>query len=126
MNIQDAIKSVKEGFDAIWVSNHGGRQFDGAVSSISVLPEIVRAVDGKTKILFDSGVRSGLDIMRALALGADFVFLGRAFCYGVSALGKIGGHHVYEILKEELSCNMKQVGVETLNEIRKLEPVIFN
>lgn len=120
----DAQKAVALGIDGIWVSNHGGRQFDGAVSSISALPAIQQTVKGQVKILFDSGVRSGLDIMRAISLGADFVFLGRPFCYGVSALGAIGAFHVYEILKEELSGNMKQVGVETIEQIQQLEPIV--
>jgi len=115
----DARKAVEIGLDGIVVSNHGGRQFDGAPPTIEVLPEIVKAVDGRLAILFDSGIRTGLDIMRALHLGADFVLLGRAFLYGVAALGDIGGHHVIEILTDELKNNMMQLGVEKLADLRK-------
>lgn len=113
----DAEEAIKIGMDGIVVSNHGARQFDGAPSSIEVLPEIVKSVNGKLKIIFDSGVRSGLDILRALHLGADFVLLGRAFIYGVAALGKYGGDHVVEILMEDLKNNMVQIGVSAVGEI---------
>ena len=95
----------------------GGRQFDGAPAAIDLLPAIARQVKGKTSILFDSGIRSGLDIIRALALGADFVFLGRAFIYGVAALGRYGGDHTVEILLEDLKNNMNQLGCETLADL---------
>jgi L-lactate dehydrogenase (cytochrome) len=114
----DAEMAVKIGMDGIVVSNHGARQFDGAPSSIEALPEIVKAVKGKTAILFDSGIRSGLDILRALYLGADFVLLGRAFLYGVAALGKFGSDHVVEILTEELKNNMVQMGISDLSAVR--------
>lgn len=113
----DAEKAVSIGLDGVMVSNHGGRQFDGAPTAIESLPAVVEAVGGKTTILFDSGVRSGLDIMRALSLGAQFVLLGRAFIYGVAALGKYGGHHVAEILIDELKNNMVQFGIESLDEL---------
>jgi L-lactate dehydrogenase (cytochrome) len=99
------------------VSNHGGRQFDAAPSALEVLPEIVEAVGDRAKILFDSGVRSGLDIARAIALGADFVLLGRAFMYGVAALGERGGDHVAELLMADLKNNMIQLGCARLDEI---------
>ena len=79
------------------VSNHGGRQFDGAPAPIDALPAIAHAVGTRAKVLFDSGVCGGLDIARALALGADFVLLGRAFMYGVAALGRRGGDHVAQL-----------------------------
>ena len=122
MHEADARKAVDLGFDGIVVSNHGGRQFDGSPAAIEVLPDIVKEVKGQTKILFDSGVRSGLDIIRALALGADFVLLGRAFVYGVAALGKWGGEHAIQILREELSNTMIQMGIETLEEVKTLSP----
>lgn len=114
---QDAVKAVEIGFDGVMVSNHGGRQFDGAITSIEALPNIVKAVNGKAKILFDSGVRNGLDIMKALSLGADFVMLGRAFIYSVAALGKFGGNHAVEILMDDLKNNMVQLGVEDLKSL---------
>ncbi len=116
---QDAAEAVKIGLDGILVSNHGGRQFDGGPAAIEALPEIVKTVGGKAKILFDSGVRTGLDVLRALHLGADFVLLGRPFMYGVCALGKYGGDHVYQILADDLKNNMVQYGVEGLAHIER-------
>ena len=117
---EDAKKAVEIGFDGVVISNHGARQFDGAIASLDALPEIVQAIKGKADILFDGGVRTGLDIMKALSLGADFVLLGRAFIYGVSALGQYGGHQVVEILKDELINNMYQLGVEDISSISKI------
>lgn len=114
---EDAEKAVAVGVDGIQVSNHGARQFDAAPAAIDSLPVVARAVKGKTAILFDSGVRSGLDIIRALSLGAEFVFLGRAFIYGVSALGRYGGDHVVEILMAEMRADMSQLGYATIKEI---------
>ncbi len=114
---KDAENAIKIGMDGIVVSNHGGRQFDGAPTAIDVLPEIAKVAKGKTAILFDSGVRSGLDIMRALHLGAEFVLLGRPFIYGVAALGKLGGDHTTEILMEDLKNNMIQLGINSLNKL---------
>ena len=111
-------KLKDHGADAIWVSNHAGRQFDAAPSSISVLPAIRAATD--LPILFDSGVRGGLDILRALALGADFVMMGRAFHYGLAALGSKGAHHVVDILREDLIANMGQLGCQSLVDLRDL------
>lgn len=115
----DALSLVSVGVDAIVVSNHGGRQFNAAPAAIDVLPELVKAIDGKCVVMFDSGVRTGLDILRARALGADFVLLGRAFLYGVTALGEEGGDHVAAILKEDMANNLKQLGVRSLNELDK-------
>jgi len=115
----DAAKAVEIGLDGIVVSNHGGRQFNGAPAAIEALPAIVDEVGNKITILFDSGVRNGLDLMRALHLGADFVLLGRAFVYGVAALGKYGGDHVVEILMDDLKNNMVQLGVGSIGDLRK-------
>ena len=114
---EDAEKAIGIGIDAIQVSNHGGRQFDAAPAAIDLLPPIVRQVNGRTLILFDSGIRSGLDILRALALGADFVFLGRPFIYGAAALGRYGGDHTVEILLDDLRVNMIQMGFASLDDI---------
>lgn len=113
----DAEKAVEIGLDGILVSNHGGRQFDGAIAAIDALPAIAKTINGRAAILFDSGVRNGLDIMRALSLGADFVLLGRSFIYGVAALGQYGGHHVTEILMDDLKNNMVQLGIEQLTNL---------
>ncbi len=117
----DAEESLKIGVDAVMVSNHGARQFNGAPATIDALPAIVDQVSGRVPILFDSGIRSGLDIIRALHLGADFVLLGRAFMFGVAALGQAGGDHVVEILLDDLKNNMMQLGITTIEEIKGLE-----
>ncbi|MCP5099822.1 MAG: alpha-hydroxy-acid oxidizing protein, partial [Chloroflexi bacterium] len=113
----DAEKAVAIGVDAVQVSNHGGRQFDGSPAAIDALPGIVAAVGGKTAVLFDSGIRSGLDIVKAIALGADFVLLGRPFMVGVAALGRYGGDLVVEQLTADLKNNMMQLGVASLSEL---------
>lgn len=116
---EDARQAVDHGADGILVSNHGGRQFDGALSSIEALPAIVEAVHGRAKVLLDSGVRGGLDVARAIALGADFVLLGRAFMYAVAALGAQGADHAVRVLREDLINNMSNLGCATLGELRE-------
>jgi L-lactate dehydrogenase (cytochrome) len=118
---QDAIKAKEIGIDGICVSNHGGRQFDGAPAAIDALPEIAKAIGNDMTIIFDSGITSSLDIIKALALGADFVLLGKAFMYGCAALGDKGGDHVTDILIEDLKNNMIQLGVESIDEIKNLD-----
>ena len=108
------------GVDGIIVSNHGGRQLDATPASIQALPGIVAAVGGATTIILDSGVRTGLDIVRAIMLGADFVLLGRAFLYGVAALGDRGGDHVSRLLKEDTTNNMRQLGVASFDALRHM------
>ncbi|MEM6633194.1 MAG: alpha-hydroxy acid oxidase [Bacteroidota bacterium] len=119
----DAQMAVDAGLDGIVVSNHGGRQFDGVVPAIQALPAIVEQIEGKVPIVYDSGVRSGLDILRALALGADFVLLGRAYLYGVAALELEGASLATEILKEDMRNNMIQLGVESIEQLRELIPL---
>jgi len=121
LNVKDAKIAADIGMDGIVVSNHGGRQFDAAPSPIEVLPEIVKEVGSRMKIIMDSGVRSGLDIMRALWLGADFVLLGRAYLYGLAALGKYGPEHVTELLIQQLKNNMCQIGASNLDQLRSNE-----
>lgn len=120
LNIEDALKAIEIGVDGICVSNHGGRQFDGAPAAIDVLPKMKEAIGDKAKIIFDSGITCALDIIKAIALGADFVLLGKAFIYGCAALGNKGGDHVADILIEDLINNMKQLGVESVEELSKL------
>jgi L-lactate dehydrogenase (cytochrome) len=113
---EDAKRLVGLGVDAIWVSNHSGRQFDGGPASITCLPAIRTAVPD-TPIVFDSGVTGGLDILRALALGADFVMLGRAFHYAVGALGDKGPAHLIHILREDMTSAMAQMGAARLGDL---------
>lgn len=114
----DAQKAIDIGLDGIWVSNHGGRQFNGAPASIEALPNIKDIVGNQVPIIFDSGVRNGLDIMRALHLGADFIMLGRPFLYGVAALGVYGPDHALHILEDDLKNNMVQLGAKDIDAIR--------
>lgn len=120
---EDAVESIKAGMDGIWVSNHGSRQFNGGPATINALPAIVQAVNKKVPIIFDSGVRTGLDIMRALYLGADFVMAGRPFVYGVAAMGKYGGDHAANIYIDDLKNNMVQVGAANVEELRGADRV---
>lgn len=112
---EDAEKLDQMGVDAIWVSNHAGRQFDAAPASIEVLPAIRAATD--KPIIFDSGVESGLDILRAIALGADFVMLGRAWHFALGALGKDGPDHLVDLLAKDLAANMGQLGAANLTNL---------
>ncbi len=112
----DAVRLKDIGVDAVWVSNHSGRQFDGGPSSISCLPDI-RAAIPDTPIVFDSGIMGGLDICRALALGADFVMTGRAFHYAVGALGEKGPAHLIDMLSADMISNMGQMGARTLKDL---------
>ena len=121
MDVGDARTCVERGMDGMVVSNHGARQFDGAPGSIEVLPKIADAVGDRTTLLFDSGVRGGLDICRALALGADFVMLGRAFVYAVGALADRGGNHAMDILTADLLSCLHNLGCESLDELRGLD-----
>jgi L-lactate dehydrogenase (cytochrome) len=113
----DAGRCVEAGVDAVYVSNHGGRQLDGSIPSIAALPGVVDRVAGSVPVLFDSGVRDGLDVARAIALGADFVFAGRPFMFGLGALGDGGATHALNILREGLVSTMHQVGVEELDQL---------
>ena len=113
----DAKTAVKLGADAIVVSNHGGRQLDGAPSSISALPKVADAVGADTEVLFDGGIRTGADIMRALALGARACMIGRAYIYGLGAGGQAGVAKAIDILNNELSVTMALTGTNKIADI---------
>ena len=112
---EDATALEKAGADAIWVSNHAGRQFDAAPASAEALPAVRAAT--KLPVIFDSGVESGLDILRAFALGADFVMLGRAFHFALAALGPRGVDHLIDLLARDLTANMGQLGAGNLRDL---------
>jgi len=114
---EGARRCVELGADAVQVSNHGARQLNGTVAGIDALAPIVAEVGSDVPVLFDSGVRSGLDVARAIALGASMVFCGRAFMFGLGALGDAGPSHTYEILQDGLVNTMYQVGCTSLDEL---------
>ena len=115
---QDAEKAVSLGVEGIWVSNHGGRQIEALATSIDCLPGIVSAVGKKATIVLDSGIRSGQDVMRALALGADAAFAGKSFLWAVAALGDAGPAHLIELYVNELRASLGQIGARTIAEAR--------
>jgi L-lactate dehydrogenase (cytochrome) len=118
LNVEDVARLESASVDTIWLSNHAGRQFDAAPAPIEVLPDIRAAT--KLPLIFDSGIEGGLDILRALALGADFVMLGRAWHYALGALGERGPAHLADMLASDLRANMGQIGARTLHETREM------
>jgi L-lactate dehydrogenase (cytochrome) len=114
---EDARSAVSTGADAIIVSNHGGRQLDGARSSISMLPRIVDAVGDKIEVHFDGGIRSGQDVLKAVALGARGTYIGRAFLYGLGAFGKEGVTRSLEIIRKELDTTMALCGKRAITDV---------
>jgi L-lactate dehydrogenase (cytochrome) len=114
---EDAELAVKSGADAIVVSNHGGRQLDGAPSSIQALPEIAAAVGTRTEVWMDGGVRSGQDVLKAVALGAKGVMIGRAFVYGLGAMGEEGVFKALEIIRKELDVTMAFTGRTDIHQV---------
>lgn len=107
---EDAKLAVQAGADAVLVSNHGGRQLDGALSSVRALPAVAQAVEGRVPILLDGGIRSGLDVLKALALGADACWLGRNWAYALAAGGEAGVSHMLERMRTELKVAMALTG----------------
>ena len=113
----DAELAAQTGADAIVVSNHGGRQLDGAMSSIAALPAIARAAGGRIEVLMDGGIRSGQDVIKALALAAKGVFIGRAYVYGLGAMGEAGVARALEIIRKELDVTMALCGLRDVRQV---------
>ena len=117
LTAEDALLAIEHGMDGIIVSNHGGRQLDTALSSIEALPEIVKAVAGRCEVYFDGGIRRGTDVLKALAIGARAVLVGRPVLWGLAVNGAEGAYHVLEILRKELELAMSLSGRPTLSSI---------
>ena len=117
LDVEDAREAVKTGAAALVVSNHGGRQLDGAPSSIAALPPIAEAVGSSIEVLFDGGIRSGQDVLRAIAFGAHACLSGRAYVYGLGAGGQQGVARAIEIIRNELNVSMALTGVNSIKEI---------
>jgi L-lactate dehydrogenase (cytochrome) len=117
LDVEDAKKAVEVGADAIVVSNHGGRQLDGALSSIRMLEEIVKEVGDKTEVWLDSGIRSGQDVLKAIALGAKGVMIGRAWVYGLGAMGEKGVTTALEVIHKELDTSMALCGKRDIHDV---------
>ena len=119
MDPEDARRAADLGADAIVVSNHGGRQLDGALSAIRMLPDIIEAVGDRMEVYFDSGIRSGQDILKALALGADGVMIGRSWVYGLGAMGEAGVTKALEVLHKELDTTMALCGHRDIKQVER-------
>jgi L-lactate dehydrogenase (cytochrome) len=117
LDVEDAKTAARTGASALVVSNHGGRQLDGAPSSISALPKIVEAVGSQIEVMFDGGIRSGQDVLRALALGARSCMIGRAYIYGLGAGGEDGVAKAIEILAKELDVSMALTGTKSVRDV---------
>jgi L-lactate dehydrogenase (cytochrome) len=117
LDVEDAKTAARTGASALVVSNHGGRQLDGAPSSISALPKIVEAVGSQIEVMFDGGIRSGQDVLRALALGARSCMIGRSYIYGLGAGGEDGVAKAIEILAKELDVSMALTGTKRVGDI---------
>jgi L-lactate dehydrogenase (cytochrome) len=112
---EDAGRALQTGIDGIVVSNHGGRQLDSVTSTIRALPKVVAAVEGRIPVFMDGGIRSGLDVLKALALGAKACFLGRAWAFALGAAGETGVHNMLDLLREELRVGMILTGCSDIN-----------
>jgi isopentenyl diphosphate isomerase/L-lactate dehydrogenase-like FMN-dependent dehydrogenase len=114
---EDAVRAADRGVDGVIVSNHGGRQLDGVPASLDALPAVVAAVDGRAQVLLDGGVRRGSDIVRALALGADGVCVGRPWCWALAAGGEAGVRRLLEILRADLERTLILAGLPAVQAI---------
>ena len=120
MHPEDAIRAVELGIDGLFVTNHGGRQIDALPAPIDVLPAIAAAVGDKAELIYDSGVRSGVDAARAVALGADAAFAGKAFLWSLGALGEKGPAHLIDVLIDDVSATLGQLGCRGVDELRDI------
>ncbi len=120
MSPKVAQMAIKVGLDAVWVSNHGGRAFDGVQATITMLPRIAQAVDGRVPIVFDSGVRRADHVFKALALGATVVGMGRPIMYGLALGGAEGVHSVLEHVRNNLTIVMRLAGTKNVKEITRI------
>jgi L-lactate dehydrogenase (cytochrome) len=114
----DAEKAIALGVDGIVVSNHGGRQVEALPAAVDALPAVVAAAGGRASVMLDSGIRSGLDVVRAVALGADAAFAGKAFLWGLGALGAGGPGHVIDVMGDEMRSALGQIGARNVAEAR--------
>jgi L-lactate dehydrogenase (cytochrome) len=119
LDVEDAKMAVAAGVDGIVVSNHGGRQLDGGRSTIAALPEIANAVGDRIEVLFDGGIRSGQDVLRALALGARGCLIGRAYLYGLAAMGEAGVTLALEVIRKELEVTMALCGINDVRNVTR-------
>lgn len=117
--VEDANLAVEHGMDGIIVDNHGGRQYDGAVGSLDMLPEIVDAVGDRLTVLFGSGIRTGADAMKAIALGAKACLVGRPIIYGLAADGEAGARHVLKCILADLDMNLGLVGLNSCRDLKR-------
>ena len=117
MRPDDAVRALGVGVDALVVSNHGGRQLDGGIATLDALPGVLAAVKGRCSVLVDGGVRRGADVVKALALGAEGVLVGRATLYGACAGGEAGALRALEILRDEVRRTMQLCGARSISEI---------
>lgn len=119
LRADDAQRAVDTGCDGIWVSNHGGRQLDGSIATADALPEIVEAVGGRALVVVDGGIRRGIDVLRALALGANLVAVGRPVLWGLASGGEAGVERALGMLRSELELAMALAGCPTLSEVTR-------
>jgi len=120
MHPEDAERAVELGIDGLFVTNHGGRQIDALPAPIDVLPVIAAAVSDKAELIYDSGVRSGVDAARAVALGADAAFAGKSFLWSLGALGEKGPAHYINVLIDDVSATLGQLGCRNVAELRSI------
>ena len=117
LSVADAVRAADIGMDGIIVSNHGGRQVDGAIAALDALPAVADAVGGRLSVLFDGGIRGGADMLKALALGAHAVLIGRTYVYGLALGGEAGVRHVIRALRTDFELTMRLAGLSRLSEL---------